>query len=110
MRRPKQIITALSLLIIMGIPGILFVYYQARQAYIRHEMEEKLEYQHLETLRLPASKVVWYEEGKEIIVETKPSGTPFWHWTVRRTPFIMKTLSSAMAMPTLCASAVSMVD
>jgi len=71
MNRPKQITTALLLLIVMGIPGLLFVYYQGRQAFIRHEMEEKLERQHLETIRIRTNEVLWYEEGKEIIVQGK---------------------------------------
>jgi hypothetical protein len=71
MNRPKQIIIAIFLLIVVGIPGILFVYYQAEQAWIRHEMEEKLEHQHLQTIRIPARDVVWYEEDKEIIVDGK---------------------------------------
>ena len=49
----------------------MFVYYQSAQWMIRHEMEEKLEQQHLQTLRIPVAEVNWYKKNKEIIVEGK---------------------------------------
>jgi len=69
MLRLKRIITALILLIIISIPCLIFVYYQSAQWMIRHEMEEKLEQQHLQTLRVPVTEVNWYKKNKEIIVE-----------------------------------------
>jgi len=71
MSRLKQIIVALVLLLITSIPCLLFVYYQSAQWYVRHEMEEKLENEQLQTIAVPVSEVKWYKENKEIIVGGK---------------------------------------
>lgn len=71
MSRLKQILASLVLLLIVSIPCLLFVYYQSAQWYIRHEMEEKLENEQLQTIVIPVSDVKWYKENKEIIVEGK---------------------------------------
>ena len=71
MSRAKQIIVSLVLLVITSIPCLLFVYYQSAQWYIRHEMEEKLEKEQLQTIVIPVSDVKWYKENKEIIVGEK---------------------------------------
>ena len=42
---------------------------QAFQALIRQRMESSLENEPLTTISLPATSVVWYEEGREIRVE-----------------------------------------
>lgn len=42
---------------------------QAFQFYIRQRMETALEKETLTTISLPATEVVWYEEGREIMVE-----------------------------------------
>jgi len=71
MSRVKQIIVSLVLLVITSIPCLLFVYYQSAQWYIRHEMEEKLEKEQLQSIVIPVSDVEWYKENKEIIVGGK---------------------------------------
>jgi len=71
MSRYKQTIVALVLLLITSIPCLLYVYYQSAQWYIRHEMEEKLENEQLQTIVLPVSDVKWYKANKEIIVGGK---------------------------------------
>ncbi len=71
MSRYKQIIVTVVLLVITSIPCLLFVYYQSAQWYIRHEMEEKLENEQLQTIAIPVSDVKWYKENKEIIVGGK---------------------------------------
>lgn len=71
MSRFKQILIALVLLLITSIPCLLFVYYQSAQWYIRHEMEEKLENEQLQTIVVPVSEVNWYKKNKEIIVGGK---------------------------------------
>jgi hypothetical protein len=71
MPKPKQIVIALLLLIVVSIPSILFVYFQARTVYVRHEMEEKLERAQLETIRLPRHELRWFKKNKEIIVNDR---------------------------------------
>lgn len=71
MNRSRKFIIALFLLITIGMPSLVFIYYQASQAYLRFEMEEELEKEKLQTVRVPAHKVVWYKKNKEIIVDGK---------------------------------------
>src|SRR5688572_25613788 len=42
---------------------------QAFQFYIKQRMEKTLEKEALTTISLPATEVVWYEEGREIMVQ-----------------------------------------
>jgi hypothetical protein len=44
---------------------------QAFQFYIKQRMEASLERDALQTITLPADKVQWYEEGREILVGGK---------------------------------------
>ncbi|MBC7848594.1 MAG: hypothetical protein H7Y31_02605 [Chitinophagaceae bacterium] len=68
-KRAHQILTACFLLVILGIPGLLFMFFQVRQWQIREEMEEKLEKMHVVSLKVSTKNVVWYKRGKEIIVD-----------------------------------------
>lgn len=67
----KPILPALILLITISSPSIIFIVLQIQKLVIKHEMAERLEEQNLQTIKLPADKVHWYEEDKEIIVEGK---------------------------------------
>jgi hypothetical protein len=44
---------------------------QAFQLYIKQRMEASLKGDALQIIRLPATEVKWYEEGREILVEGK---------------------------------------
>lgn len=62
---------AIGFLVITCLPGLLFVYLELKQRHIRHKMEEKLERSSLQEVRVPESSLVWYEEGRELIIEEK---------------------------------------
>ena len=76
-----RLLTSLGLLLITCLPGILFVFLQIQQFYIRHKVDVMIQknipldkaartnqhgYQEIEIAR---SALVWYEEGREIVVE-----------------------------------------
>lgn len=71
MNRNRKSITALLLLTIVSIPGFLLVHYQITQVYIHHQMEEKLEKQYMQTVRVPLKYVKWYKKDKEVIIDGK---------------------------------------
>ena len=60
---------AIGFLLITCLPGLLFLYLKLEQQHIRHKMEEKLERSSLQELRIPESSLVWYEEGRELIID-----------------------------------------
>lgn len=59
---------AFGLLLIFLTPVLLWSYLKTEQFRIRHAMEEKLEHQHLDTLRIAAKDLVWYKKGKEVMI------------------------------------------
>jgi hypothetical protein len=67
----KRNYIALTLLLLISIPVVLFIYYKVQQVIVRHEMMKKLEYAQLQTIELAASDVRWYEKDREIIVKGK---------------------------------------
>ena len=67
----KKTITAAGLLIIISLPGILLLHYQLMQLHIRHQMEEKLEKQYIQTIRVPVNEIQWHKKNKEIIISGK---------------------------------------
>jgi hypothetical protein len=69
MKANRKYIASFFLVACIGLPGILFLFYKTKQAFIRHEMEEKLEKLHLQTIQIPVEKIVWYKTNKEIVVE-----------------------------------------
>lgn len=69
MKANRKYIASFLLVACIGLPGILFLFYKTKQAFIRHEMEEKLEKLHLQTIQISADKIVWYKKNKEIVVE-----------------------------------------
>ena len=71
MNRFKKMITAAGLLIIISLPGLLLIHYQLMQLHIRHQMEEKLEKQFIQTVRVPVHEIEWYRKDKEIIIAGK---------------------------------------
>lgn len=60
-----------GLLLITSLPGLLFLLFQARQIYVRHEMEEKLEQSNLQLIKIPKASLVWFEKGQEVIINGK---------------------------------------
>jgi hypothetical protein len=69
MKANRKYIASFLLVACIGLPGILFLVYKTKQAFIRHEMEEKLEKLHLQTIQIPVDEIVWYKKNKEIVVE-----------------------------------------
>lgn len=69
MRSKLTILRSLVLLIIVGLPGILFVGFSLQKQWHKMEMEEQLEQAALTTIQVPKASFQWYEEGKEILVE-----------------------------------------
>lgn len=67
----KRNFIASTLLLLISIPIVLFIYYKVQQILVRHEMMEKLEHTELQTIKMDASDVRWYEENREIIVKGK---------------------------------------
>lgn len=54
------------LLLAIASPSLLFVYFSTELLFIRHQMEEQLEHQHLQTLELKKAELKWHKKGKEI--------------------------------------------
>lgn len=67
-RKARHIIPVFLLLLTMA-PVFFMSGLQAFQAIIRYRMEASLEKEPLTTISLPAHQVVWYEEGREVMVE-----------------------------------------
>jgi hypothetical protein len=72
MRLPRTI-TAVPVILIILMPCIYCLYFQAKHQMIRWEMEERLESDGLQTIIIPVKDFRWYEEGREIVV----NGTMF---------------------------------
>lgn len=79
MRFPKTI-TAIPVILLVLLPCIYCLYFQAKQHMIWREMEEKLEGAQLQTVIIPVNEFRWYEEDREIIV----NGTMFDVKSIRR--------------------------
>lgn len=71
MRRYAKLGTALLMIIILGMPGIVWIHYEIMQQYVQHQMREKLEHQELQTVQLPVAEIIWHKKNKEIIVDGK---------------------------------------
>ena len=69
MKRKRHYIIPLFLLMLSLAPTLFMGGLQAFQFYIRQRMEITLEKEPLTSISLPATSVVWYEEGREIMVE-----------------------------------------
>lgn len=50
------------------LPYLFFAFFLVQQQFIRWEMKEALEQQHLQTITLPAHEVQWIKKGKETII------------------------------------------
>ena len=59
-----------AFLLLLGLLAPLFFYsmLEINRAMIKHEMEEKLERQEMQVIRLSAKEVRWYKADKEIII------------------------------------------
>ena len=69
MRSKGHYIIPLFLLLLTLAPLLFMSGLQLFQAIIRQRMEASLQKEPLTTISLPASEVVWYEEGREVMVE-----------------------------------------
>ena len=69
MRRKQHYIIPVFLLLLTLAPTLFMGGLQAFQLYIRQRMEKALDKEPLTTISLPAAEVVWYEEGREIMVQ-----------------------------------------
>jgi hypothetical protein len=62
---------AFIMLMIVGAPLCIFSFLWAKQIYIQHQMEEKLETAALKTIEIDNISFVWVKKGKEIVVNNK---------------------------------------
>ncbi len=69
MRRKGRHIIPLFFLLLTLAPTLFMSGLQLFQAAIRQRMERALDKEALITITLPAGEVVWYEEGREVMVE-----------------------------------------
>ena len=66
--RGRHIIPIFFLLLTLA-PTLFMSGLQLFQAFIRQRMEHALDKETLVTISFPASEVVWYEEGREVMVD-----------------------------------------
>lgn len=69
MRSKGRHIIPLFFLLLTLAPTLFMSGLQLFQAFIRQRMEHALDKEALTTISFPASEVVWYEEGREVMVE-----------------------------------------
>ncbi|MGV3656416.1 MAG: hypothetical protein ACO1NX_00620 [Chitinophagaceae bacterium] len=69
MRFKQSHIIPLFFLLLTLAPTLVMSGLQLFQAAIRQRMEHALDKEALTTISLPAGEVVWYEEGREVMVE-----------------------------------------
>jgi hypothetical protein len=68
MRLPKTI-PGVAIMLLVLLPCLYCIYFQAKSYMIWRQMEEKLESEQLQTLIIPVKSFRWYEEGREIVFE-----------------------------------------
>jgi hypothetical protein len=51
------------------LPLLFLLFLQGAQTWARHEAEERMEKESLQTITLDRSSFTWYEEGKEILID-----------------------------------------
>lgn len=66
--RVARNIMAVPIILLVLMPCIYCLYFQARHQAIKWEMQERLESERLQTIIIPAKNFRWYEQGREIIV------------------------------------------
>lgn len=71
MKSKNHTLIAFILLVIILAPLSYSFIFQARQQRIQHRMKEELEHARLHHIIIPAAKLHWVKEGKEILVEGK---------------------------------------
>ena len=64
-------ISAIGMLILVSLPGFLIVHYQVMQLHTQHQMEEKLEKEHIQIVHIPVNEIQWHKKNKEIIIDGK---------------------------------------
>src|SRR5215213_2176935 len=70
MRLPK-IISGIPVIVLILLPCLYCLYFQVKHQMIRWEMKERLEHEAVQTIVVPANKFLWYDEGREIILDGK---------------------------------------
>ena len=65
----KRSVMAIAMLMVIGMPLCLFLYWKVQQVALHHHMKEKLEQSSLVTIEIPAASVQWYEDDEEIVVQ-----------------------------------------
>ena len=71
MNSVSKTISAIGMLILLSLPGFLIVHYQLMQLHTQHQMEEKLEKEHIQIVHIPVSEIQWHKKDKEIIINGK---------------------------------------
>lgn len=66
------------LMVSIALPLILSAFSNIHQAWIRHEMLERLERRNLHTISLSPGEVVWYKKEKEIIINNRMFDVKSW--------------------------------
>ena len=71
MNSGSKTISAIGMLILLSLPGFLIVHYQLMQLHTQHQMEEKLEKEHIQIVHIPVNEIQWHKKDKEIIINGK---------------------------------------
>lgn len=69
MQRRLHKILLYILILVISMPGLLYIYYEAARLHLHHTMEEAMERTHLQVLTIAADQLNWVREGKEILIE-----------------------------------------
>ena len=67
----KKKISSFTFLAITALPYLLFSFFLMKQQYIKWEKRKELQKKPLETIVIAAADVVWFEKGKEIILNNR---------------------------------------
>ncbi|MDB5192640.1 MAG: hypothetical protein JWQ96_2203 [Segetibacter sp.] len=70
MKQLHKKILPLFFLAILSLPAVYATYFFVKRAIVQHEMQEALEKASLTTITIPASQLVWYKKGKELLINS----------------------------------------
>lgn len=62
-------IAALFLALLISVPLLLIVALQGWQLFLKHQWEERLESEAVQTIKVPVARIVWQEAGREFTVD-----------------------------------------
>lgn len=68
MRRRIHTIILYVLILVVSLPGLLYIYYEAARLHLHFTMEEAMERTHLQVLQIKSDELHWVRDGKEILV------------------------------------------